>query len=140
MIDVLERRIRKAYKPHECCYCGETIEKGETYDWSKQICDGTFYEWFSHMSCSRVASAVWDYADPDEGMTDQLFLDTCQEVCQTFICPDCPDFDMDYQGCRNDESFCIEKMDEFFKTNELYCAGREGYARLWKCRPKEEKK
>ena len=140
MIEILEQKIRTARKPHECCYCGGTIKEGEIYDWSKQIYDGQFYEWFSHMSCSRVASAIWDYADPDEGMSDQLFQDTCQEVCREFICPDCENWKGDLHDCEMDESFCIDKMDEFFKTNEIYFAGREAYAHIWKCRPKMEGK
>ena len=64
MYDELERKDRKAKKPHECDYCGREIKTGETYDWSKYIYDGLIYEWRCHLACSRVASAIWDYADP----------------------------------------------------------------------------
>lgn len=140
MIEIIKRKEKKARKPHKCCYCGEIIKRGETYDWSKQICDGQFYEWSCHLSCSRVASSIWDYVEPDDGMSDHDFMDGCQEVCRTFICPDCQHYDKEYKDCDKDEAFCIDEMDEFFKTNVLYCAGRKGYAHIWKCRKKERSK
>lgn len=138
---LIEQKNVKARKPYKCDYCGRIIVKGEVHDWQKYIYDGSFYEWRCHLSCARVASAIWEYVDPDEGMSDQDFMDGCQEVCQRFICPDCPHWDKEYEGCDNDESYCIDRMDEFFQKYELYCAGRQGYAHIYKCRektPKEE--
>ena len=134
MVDLIERKERKARKSHECCYCGGTIEKGEKYDWSKLIYDGQFYEWSCHLSCSRVASAIWDYVDPDEGMSSDNFHEGCYEVCRAFVCTGCENWNKELEYCENDISYCIDKMDEFFKTNEIYCAGREGFAHIWKCR------
>ena len=132
--DIIESRTRTARKRHQCDYCGEIIEKGEEYDYQKNIFDGAFYEWHAHPACSHVASAIWDYFDHDDGMSDQDFMDGCHEVCQRFICPDCPEWDKEYGECNKDESYCIDKMDEFFKTHELYKAGREAYYEIWKCR------
>ena len=73
-------------------------------------------------------------------MSDQDFHDGCQEVCQRFVCQDCPSFNKEYEDCEKDESFCINKMDEFFKTHVLYFAGRQGYAQIWKCKEIKEKK
>ena len=87
---LIEQKNVKARKPYKCDYCGRIIVKGEVHDWQKNIYDGSFYEWRCHLSCARVASAIWEYVDPDEGMSDQDFMDGCQEVCQRFICPDCP--------------------------------------------------
>lgn len=64
--------------------------------------------------------------------------DGCAEVCERFICPDCPEWNKEYDECENDESFCIDRMDEFFKTHELYKAGRRNYYVIWKCRKKGE--
>ena len=133
-VELIESSIKKARKSHRCDYCGEIIEKGEEYDYQKNIFDGTFYEWHTHLACSHVASAIWDYVDPDDGMSDQDFMDGCQEVCQRFICPDCPEWEKEYGECNKDESYCIDKMDEFFKTHELYKAGRGAYYEIYKCR------
>ena len=135
-VDIIEQRTRKARKQHSCDYCGSIIEKGEEYSCQKNIFDGTFYEWRTHLACSRVASAIWDYCDPDDGMSDQDFQDGCQEVCQRFICPDCLDWNKEYAECEKDGSYCIDRMDEFFKMHELYKAGRKAYYEIWKCREK----
>ena len=135
MIEQLERKIRKAQKPHTCYFCGKTIQPGEEYEWSKCVCDGEFYELYEHMACSRVASAVYDYADPDEGLTDDDFHLTCCEICQCFICQDCPEYDSE-EGCSNGEVYCIDRMDDYFKTHELYMQKVKGY-QVWKCREKK---
>ena len=71
-------------------------------------------------------------------MSEDQFQDGCQEVCQCFICPDCPNWNQEYDECDKDESYCIDRMDEFFKSHELYEAERKGYYEGWKCRAKGE--
>ena len=132
--DVIEHRSKVARKQHDCDYCHNPIMKGEEYDYQKNIFDGEFYEWHTHLACSRVAAAIWDYCDPDEGMSDQEFRDGCQEVCQRFICPDCPNWNEEFADCEMDETYCVDRMDSFFLTHELYKAGREAYYEIWKCR------
>ena len=137
MFAELDRKNRKARKTHICDYCGREIKKGETYDWSKNVYDGTIYEWRCHLKCGSVAGDIWDFADPDEGMDGQLFADSCREVCQCFVCPDCPEWDKEYRDCAKDETYCIDALYEFFKTHEIYLAKREGYAHIWKARDKK---
>lgn len=137
MIETIERKIRKARKKHICDYCGEPIEKGDLYEWTKEIFDGEFYEWKCHPECAAIASVIWDYVEPDDGMHSDEFLDGCQDVCQSFICPDCPKWDAEeYEGCTEGKCYCLDKMYEFFKTHELYMAKRDGFAHVWKVRKK----
>ena len=137
MVETIEHLNRKARKPYSCDYCGQTIEKGEVYDYYKGKFDGYLFDWHSHLSCQRVADAIWNYCDPDDGMDEDQFQDGCCEVCQRFICPDCEEWDKEYEECNKDESFCIDRMDEFFKDHELYKAERKGYYEVWKCRLKQ---
>ena len=135
-VEVIEVRDRKARKSYRCDYCGEVIEKGEEYSYQKNIFDGTFYEWRTHLACSRVASAIWDYCDPDDGMSEQDFYDGCREVCRRFVCPDCEIWNEEFENCEMDKAYCVDKMDEFFNGHELYKAGREAYYEIWKCKEK----
>lgn len=137
MYQNLEIKNRIARKEHRCSWCGNPIRNGEEYEWQKFIFDGAFYEWHAHLACSRVANAIWDYADPDDGMDEDLFMDTCSEVCHNFICPDCPNWNKEYEECETDEGYCIDKMDAFFQTHELYIDRRKGRYQIWKCRQKE---
>ena len=138
MNELLSEKCRKARKEHKCCLCNGLIQKGETYRWSKNVYDGTIYELHEHEACSEICSAIWDYVDPDEGMSDQDFQDGCQEVCRCFICPDCPRWNGEYMECEDDESYCLDKMTEFFKSHELYRDGRNKYGgEIWKIREKE---
>jgi len=137
MYENLVIKDRIARKKHTCDLCGKIIDKGEKYEYQKFIYDGAFYEWRSHLACSRVSSAIWDYADPDEGMSSDEFDSTCADVCGVFICPDCPEWNKEYGDCEKDLSYCIDRMDEFFKTHELYRCQRNGYVNYWKCREKQ---
>ena len=138
MTEVIEHKDRKARKQYRCDYCGEIIEKGDVYSCYKGKYDGELYTWRSHLGCQRVADAIWDYADPDEGMDADLFMDTCHEVCQRFICPDCPKWNKECEDCEDDEPYCIGRMDDFFKTHELYRESRKSYYESWKCRERSE--
>lgn len=122
-----------AKKRHVCDWCGKNINKGEKYNYQTFIFDGDFCDWHSHLSCSHVASAIWDYVDPDDGMDSDAFIDGCADVCGTFICPDCKHYNKEFQECDKDESYCIDIMDDYFKTHELY-AERKGYYSVWKSR------
>lgn len=137
MYENLVIKDRIARKKHTCDLCGKIIDKGEKYEYQKFIYDGAFYEWRSHLACSRVSSAIWDYADPDEGMSSDEFDSTCADVCGVFICPDCPEWNKEYGDCEKDLSYCIDRMDEFFKTHELYRCQRKGCVTYWKCREKQ---
>ena len=134
MYEHLETKNVIARKQHKCDWCGKTISKGEEYERQKYKYDGEFYEWHAHLACCRVVSAIWDYADPDEGMSSDEFDSTCADVCGEFICPDCPKWNKEYGECEDDLSYCIDRMDEFFKTHELYRAERKSYFECWKCR------
>ena len=137
MPEILQRKGRTARKPHTCSYCGGVIEKGETYDWAKLAHEGEIYEWKNHKKCGFIASELWSYIDPDDGMTDEDFRDGCLEFCQRFICPDCKQYDKEFEGCSKDESYCIDKIYDFLQTHELYKDRREGWFEIWKCRKRK---
>ena len=124
-----------ARKEHQCDWCRQKINKGELYNYQTFIFDGDFRDWHSHLACSRVVTAIWDYCDPDDGLDSWGFDEGCADICREFICPDCENW-KEESGCERDESYCIDKMDEFFKDHELYRAGRKGYTEIWKARDK----
>ena len=104
MPEILAERERKAAKCHTCSYCGEVIQKGEVYDWAKLEFDGRLYEWKSHKRCSLIASELWSYIDPDNGMTAEDFDEGCTAFCRAFICPGCPSADKEAEDCREDKT------------------------------------
>ena len=138
-MDTLDKKDRKARKEHRCDYCGGKIKKGEIYDWSKHVYDGELYEWKCHKKCSLIVSEIWDYVDPDEGMSEDDFSEGCRDVCRCFVCPDCPKWNKEYEDCDEDESYCIDRLADFFEKNEIYRDGREMFAEVWKARLKETK-
>lgn len=133
MPELISSKERVARKDHVCSYCGGTIHRGETYYWDKLKCDGLLYDWKSHKKCSSIASRLWDYIDPDDGMTADDFHYGCSEFSRAFICPDCPDADDDLE-CKKDECYCVDKIYDFLQTHELYRDRREGWWEIWKCK------
>lgn len=131
-VETISCKKRKARKEHCCDYCGAVIKKGEIYDWAKNIHDGTLYEWKAHKQCSFLCSQLWEYADPDEGMYEELFLDSVRDFCQAFICPDCDKWDRACRCCDDDLEYCIDKAYDLLQTHELYRVG----CSTWELRPR----
>lgn len=138
MMETLEWKDRKARKEHYCDFCSGIIQKGEVYDWSKHVNDGKLYEWKSHKKCSFLCGELWDYADPDEGMDEETFRESMHDFCRAFICPDCTNWDKEYDGCNEDNEFCVDKAYEFLQTHELYRDRRDMFGEIWKCRKMEK--
>lgn len=140
-MDILVDKKRKARKNHQCDYCDGIIEKGEIYDYAKlksYYADG-IYEWKSHEKCSFIAGALWNYIDPDEGMTREDFQEGCFEFCRAFICKDCEHYDKENEECEKDNKFCIDKMFEFLQTHDFKrIKDKHGWSCTWKCFPKED--
>ena len=135
MIEILDQKDRTARKRHHCDFCGEYIEKGEIYEWTKNIYCGEIYEWKSHKKCRYLCSELWDYADPDDyGMGKDLFMESLHDFCRCFVCLDCDKWSREYRECDEGESYCVDKAYDFLQTHELYRAERGIYGEVWKCR------
>lgn len=133
MLEIIREKDRKARKPHICDYCDGTIEAGEIYNHCVIKSDG-IYEWDAHMMCKSVASDLWDYIDPWEGMTADDFQEGCQTFCRTFICHDCEQWD---DECEQGEPFCIQKIYDLLKTHDFVRARSKQNVFVWKCIPKK---
>lgn len=91
-IEHLKTVTRTARKPHRCNLCGYEIKKGEQYLAATYLCEGSIYDFLTHAECDELSSWLTDYIDPDEGITEDDFRDACSDVCQTFVCPDCEQY------------------------------------------------
>lgn len=140
MSEILQEKDRKARKEHRCSYCGETIKKGEIYEYAKLKEDGKLYEWKNHKKCGFVARELWKFADPDDGMTEDDFYDACVLFCRKFVCPSCPNIDTSYDemDCIKDKSYCIDKIYDVLQIYELYKDRRDGWFNVWKLRKRKQ--
>lgn len=142
MPEILQTKDRKARRTHTCSYCGEPIEKGEVYEWAKLKYEDMIYEWKNHTKCGFIANELWEFADPDDGMSEDDFREACERFCRKFICPECPHADKetyDELECEKDESFCTDKIYDFLQTYELYKDRKEGWYDIWKIRERRKK-
>lgn len=133
MSDLLVSKERVARKQHTCFYCGGTIEKGETYAWSKTACDGELSEWTLHNKCDFVANKLWSYIEPDpEGMTDEDFREGCAQFYTSFICPETSD-----KKARS-HNYHVNEIYAFLQENDLKkVASPRDWMKQWACIPKE---
>lgn len=136
MIETLKSCERTARKRHVCNFCGAYIEPGEKYALKTIVYDG-IYDWKSHKECHFIASEIWDYVDPDEGMTEDDFRGAVQELCSTFVCPDCERWDKEAEECSDDAVYCVHRLYEALQKNELYRT-RGKYSWLWKLRERKD--
>ena len=141
-MEVIRTKIKKARKEHQCSFCGCKISKGEQYRHSTNKCDGSLYVWKEHLHCAALCNEIWDYVDPDEGMTSDDFCDAIKELAHTFYCPfHCDKFDKENDEC--DECFdydsCVRKFAEFMKTRYLQLVNEKNRGLCWRIVQKKDK-
>ena len=135
MPELISQEKRKARKEHACNCCGETIEKGETYR-SAFLRDGAdVYQWKGHLHCDFIATELWRYIDPDDGMQAEDFQEGCAEFCYAFVCPDCEHYKN--KECTQDKPYCLDKITEILKENELVKEKGKYSYQIWKLVPRE---
>jgi hypothetical protein len=140
----IKHKVVKARKEHQCDFCGHKISKGEKYDYSlNKGDDGDLYHWRSHVHCAELCSAIWDYVDPDDGMTYDDFNNGVHELITTFYCPfHCDKFDKETCDCdsfySDDSDNCIRKFAEFMRTRKLDLVLENGILK-WRVIEKHQK-
>ena len=138
MVEVLRTSVVRANKPYQCSYCCMPIAKGEKYRRSCNKYDGELYTWRSHLHCAEIASAIWDFADPDPGMDECTFRDCVRQVMSELYCPaNCPKWDED-DGCAEFSwTTCLRKFAEHLKTHELRQCMADSGIRVWRLVPRD---
>lgn len=116
---MLKYETRKARKQHTCNYCGGLISPGEQYKYSAHIYDGEFFDWKEHMDCGFIASELWRYIDPDEGMTQEDFQEGCSAFCFDFVCKNCDRYEPEENECKDDNYYCLDKIYDLLQTHRL---------------------
>lgn len=74
-MDILSIFTRKARKEHKCNWCSQSIKKGEIYEVQRNLDEGLFYTWKSHLKCSEVFDklSMGDFHDGD-GVNEIEFM------------------------------------------------------------------
>jgi len=76
---VLEEKMVKARKEHECCECGETIKRGERYELVKGCWDGSWGTYKTCEPCVRIRRDVccnsWIYGELRETIWEAFDFD-----------------------------------------------------------------
>jgi|GEM_PF-2158587 hypothetical protein len=67
---------KKANKDHTCDFCAEKIHKNEIYVKSTHKFDGQVYDWKTHKYCAKLATTLNMYDDAEEGLTQEVFMET----------------------------------------------------------------
>ena len=142
MITLTHKHV-KARKPHHCDLCGCVIQKGEVYEWQSNVSDGQLYTFRAHLHCQDLSSAIWNYVDPDEGMTLDAFQEAVQSLMSTFYCPfHCAKYNKELHDCDNEHGFntntCVREFAKFMETREFLVVRDPKYGMCWKLVEKEK--
>lgn len=135
MPEFISQGERKARKEHICNYCGEKIEKGETYRSAFLKDGGDVYQWKGHLRCNFIARELWRYIDSDDGMQAEDFQEGCSEFCYAFVCPDCEHYKN--EECTQDKPYCLDKIVDILKENKLMKEKGKYSYQIWKLVPRE---
>lgn len=139
MTETISSTWRKARKDHECSFCNHRIHKGERYRFDVLKYDGEMFTWKAHEKCNYIAIEIWDYVDPDEGMSEEDFQQAVCDISRDFICPDCEKFDRDDPWAEDCECNEEDKVYELLQKYELYRAWRDHDFVGWKLRERKKK-
>lgn len=131
MSEIISSQWKKARKVHLCDYCGERIEKGNTY--RKDFCKdgGTAYSWITCEKCETIVTGFWDWVDPDDGLDSQDFYDACKDFVCHFLCTN---EDKKLFNCDCDTDW-INRAYQVLKDNDLIF---DRHDMLWKLRRREQ--
>lgn len=137
MGELISESWRTARKRHECDLCGREITVGEKYYHTVQKDYGEMSTFRTHEKCEFIFMEIRDYVDPNDGMSEEDFMDALYDIRHDFICPDCDNFleDDTYGG------FCdCDEVDEVYKClqkYELYKV-RDGCFNGWRMRKRSQ--
>ena len=134
--ELISECFRKARKPHTCDYCGELINPGETYHHS--VCKyDDIYTWNSHGCCDYIASALWDWLDPNDwGLDSDSFKEGCEDFCQRYVCKQCQLYDPMEMECSQNKCYCLNKIEETLHNFSLHIVKDDKGWLQWKLIPK----
>tara|TARA_R110000822_G_scaffold25937_17_gene78523 strand:- start:7502 stop:7834 length:333 start_codon:yes stop_codon:yes gene_type:complete len=76
---ILDSKIVKARKEHNCSFCHSKINKGENY-WNDTIVnDGGLYTWKAHTKCHDISHKLKMYDDAIDGVDSDMFVECIHE-------------------------------------------------------------
>jgi len=113
MPKLISYSTRKARKIHKCGLCNNDIATGELYRRHFLKYEGQVYSFKEHDICGEIASCLWNFIDPNEGMTEEDFQEGCQEYCSRFVCPLCVHWIDD--ECEDGQVYCLNKIADRLK-------------------------
>lgn len=137
---VKKQNIKRARKDHICNYCGETIEAGSPYTREFLVNGGEHYEWLMHNECEKVASEIWEFADPWDGMDHDCYQENVREVFRCFVCHGCEHVEECELNTYDDVPCDIDwfetykqtlKLNEIFKTKYLTSTRRDEFGNTY---------
>lgn len=140
-MNTIRQKHVKARKPHHCDLCGCVIQKGEVYEHQVNVSGGDVYDFKAHLHCQDLSSAIWNYVDPDEGMTDAYFQDAVQSLADTFYCRfHCDKWNKEKQECecRFSTDTCVKAFAKFMETRELFLVKDPNVGMCWRLCEKEK--
>ena len=142
-METIRTAIVKARRIHVCDYCSCEIPKGERYEVQTNECNGKLYTWRAHLHCKELCGKIWDYVEPDEGMSGDDFYDAVRDLAHTFYCPfHCDEYDRDTQDCERgfEDNVCIKRFAKFMENREMQLIQDPNRGLCWRIKEVEAAK
>lgn len=134
-MQTIKEETRKARKQHNCDLCGKSIPKDEEYNYAFVVDGGDSWGFKAHLKCRFIMHELWQWFDPDEGLTHEHFEENLPEYCELFVCPHCPDFYQDENednACKLSKCPGIDCIDKIVKRLEEYALKKEKIKDGWR--------
>ncbi len=81
-----QTKQRRARKEHKCCECGQTINKGDLYQYSSGIWDGEPSSYKQCFSCNVISQAVLVHPAYETDFNDGLAFGELREFFFGYLC------------------------------------------------------
>lgn len=121
-MQALKTETHKARKEHHCGLCRGKINPGEKYIYQFIVDGGDSWDFKMHEKCGYISQKLWNWFDPDEGLTDDFFENDLPNYSHRFVCPHCECFNGEECSVeKNGGTDCIDRIYDRLQKYKLSC-------------------
>ena len=133
-METIRESVVRSRKRHTCNLCGGIIPARAEYNMQINVYDGRLYTWRTHLHCQSLCGKIWNYVDPDEGMTYDRFQEAVAQLMHTFYCPyHCDEYFKQDDDCdRGFDAECVRLFAQFMEPRALFLVKEPNGFMCWR--------
>jgi hypothetical protein len=124
-MQAIKTETRKARKEHRCDLCRGKIIPGEKYVYQFIVDGGDSWDFKMHEKCDYISQKLWNWFDPDEGLTSDYFEESLPDYSYAYVCPHCEYFTSEKE-CKAELNGGTDCIDRIYDRLQKYMLVKKG--------------